>query len=147
MVPDRLKKTTRKGGGLNNILCSRRCHRGKHSGGLALLSGVYVALNHQCVFCRRRAVRSKAATQQVPTVYSIRGIEARQVILVEIFCENAVVRIFAQAASVLRRSRSLIAIPAARDDHAAVGTRGSPGDDVDYSIHRVGSPDCSARAA
>ena len=68
-------------------------------------------------------------------------------ILIKVFAENPVVRVLAQPAAILCRPKSLVQIAATRHQHAAFGFPGFFGNDVDHAVDRVGSPDCSPRAA
>src|SRR5271168_3946754 len=83
----------------------------------------------------------------MPAVASVLAIETGHMILVEILCKNTVVRAFAEPAAVLHRAKSLVEISSAHHHHAPWSLGGLARNDVDHSIHRVGSPNGCARSA
>src|ERR1700690_3228950 len=96
MLPGGMQVTSRQGSLRINILRSGRGDGREECAGNAFLACVNVALKGQRVFGRQAAVRAKSSPQRVPPVPSLRPPGAGQMILIEVFAKDPVVRALSQ---------------------------------------------------
>src|SRR5437870_12049013 len=73
-------------------------------------AGRKVSLKHQGIFWRQRAIHPEATPQSVPAICSALTIEVQHMVLVEILCIDAEVRLLTQLSAVLDHSESLLEI-------------------------------------
>src|SRR5580700_9812476 len=106
----------------------------------AFLPVVNVSLSYQGILRRQSCIRPKTTVQQMPAVVPVLSVEIRQVIVVEVLCENSIAAIFLDFSAVLHSPKSSCLGAAACRHKTALCLGSTLRNNADHAVHCVGAP-------
>src|SRR5450755_5102955 len=100
-------------------------------------TGIEVSLDGARILLRQSCVSAEPSVEKMPAVLAILAARIREVIVVEVLCEDSVSALIAEFRAKTGRARSLILCSSSGGEHTAESIGGFLRDDINHPIHGI----------